>query len=215
MPGVLVPLAEQSGLITEIGGWVLAHACPDRNRWDGHSQTDDLTMAVNVSASQLMSADFTATVGEVLENTGTDPRLLTLEITESVFVQDSERARVVLRELKRIGVNLALDDFGTGYSSLSYLDHFPIDIVKIDQSFIAAMNQESATHIIVSAVVELAHALGMTVVAEGVETRQQRDELNSLGCDHCQGYYFAHPMSADDLDVLVGDRDAGSMLHLP
>jgi diguanylate cyclase (GGDEF)-like protein len=215
LPGVLVPLAEQSGLITEIGGWVLEHACPDLNRWDDDSQTDDFTMAVNVSAYQLMSPDFSATVAKVLENTGTDPRLLTLEVTESVFVQDSERARVVLRELKRIGVNLALDDFGTGYSSLSYLDHFPIDIVKIDRGFIAAMNQESATHIIVSAVVDLAHALGMTVVAEGVETREQRDELDLLGCDHCQGYYFSHPMSADDLDVLVGGRVAGSMLHLP
>ena len=215
LPAVLVPLAEQSGLITEIGGWVLEHACPDLDRWDDHSHTNDLTMAINVSVYQLMSADFAATVAKVLETTGTDPRLLTLEVTENVFVQDSERARVVLGELKRIGVNLALDDFGTGYSSLSYLDRFPIDIVKIDKSFIAAMNQEPASHIIVSAVVELAHALGMTVVAEGVETREQRDELDLLGCDHCQGYYFAHPMSADELDVLVGERVAGSLMHLP
>jgi diguanylate cyclase (GGDEF)-like protein len=177
MPAVLVPLAEQSGFITEIGRWVLEQACPDRNRWDDNGHTDDLTVAVNVSAHQLMSSNFIATVTKVLSETATDPRLLTLEVTESVFVQDSDRAQVVLRELKRIGVNLALDDFGTGYASLNYLKRFPIDIVKIDQGFIADMVQEPASHFIVSAVIELAHQLGMTVVAEGVETAQQRDEL--------------------------------------
>ncbi len=118
-------------------------------------------------------------------------------MTESVFLQDSERAQVVLGELKKIGVNLALDDFGTGYSSLNYLKQFPIDIVKIDRGFVADMNDEPASHAIVSAVIELAHLLGMTVVAEGVETIEQRDQLASLGCDNCQGFYFAHPMSAE------------------
>ena len=215
LPEVLVPLAEQSGLITEIGGWVLEQACPDRNRWQDHGQSDDLTMAVNVSAYQLMSSNFAATVARVVTETGTDPRLLTLEVTENVFVQDSDRAQVVLGELKRIGVNLALDDFGTGYASLNYLKRFPIDIVKIDQGFIADMDQERASHAIVSAVIELAHQLGMTVVAEGVETAQQRDQLISLGCDYGQGFYFAHPMSADAFDALVGAGMAGSTLHLP
>lgn len=215
LPAVLVPLAEQSGLINEIGRWVLEQACPDRNRWHNHSETDDLTMAVNVSVYQLMSSNFAPSVSQVLSETGTDPRLLTLEVTESVFVQDSDRASVVLRELKRIGVNLALDDFGTGYASLNYLKRFPIDIVKIDQGFVADMVHEPASHAIVSAVIELGHQLGMTVVAEGVETEQQRDELMALGCDYSQGFHFAHPMSADDLDALVVGRVAGSTLHLP
>ena len=215
LPDVLVPLAEQSGLITEIGRWVLEQACPDRNRWHDRGPTDDLTVAVNVSALQLMSADFPATVAMVLSQTGTDPRLLTLEVTESVFVQDSERAQVVLGELKKIGVNLALDDFGTGYSSLNYLKQFPIDIVKIDQGFVADMDQQPASHAIVSAVIELAHLLGMTVVAEGVETVGQRDQLAALGCDYCQGFYFAHPMPAETLESLMSGRVSGATVHLP
>jgi EAL domain-containing protein (putative c-di-GMP-specific phosphodiesterase class I) len=118
-------------------------------------------------------------------------------------VQESERAFVVLSELKRLGVTLALDDFGTGYSSLNYLKRFPIDIVKIDQGFVADLEQDPASHAIVYAVIELAHMLGMTVVAEGVETAEQHEQLASLGCDSCQGYYFARPMPADDLDTLV------------
>lgn len=215
LPTEVIPLAEQSDLIIEIGRWVLERACPDRNRWCGTGLTDDFTVAVNVSAHQLMSPDFPATVATVLSETGTNPRHLTLELTESVFVLDSERAQVVLRELKRIGVNLALDDFGTGYSSLNYLKQFPIDIVKIDQGFVADMNQEPASHAIVSAVIELSHLLGMTVVAEGVETIKQWNQLASLGCDQCQGFYFAHPMSPDDLDSLMRGRVSGVPLHLP
>ena len=172
-------------------------------------------MAVNVSAYQLMSPDFVAAVGTVLRESSTDPRLLTLEMTESVFLQDSERAHVVLSELKKMGVNLALDDFGTGYSSLNYLKRFPIDIVKIDQGFVADMTDDPASHAIVSAVIELAHLLGMTVVAEGVETVEQRDQLALLGCDHSQGFYFARPMPAEDLDVLMRGPLPGSTLHFP
>ena len=215
LPAVLVPLAEQAGLITQIGRWVLEQACPDRNRWGIPGHNDELTVAVNVSAYQLMSPDFVAAVGTVLEDSGTDPRLLTLEMTESVFLQDSERAQVVLSELKKMGVNLALDDFGTGYSSLNYLKKFPIDIVKIDQGFVADMNHDPASHAIVSAVIELAHLLDMTVVAEGVETIEQRDQLASLGCDNCQGFYFARPMSADDMDALMQGPRPGGTVHFP
>jgi EAL domain-containing protein (putative c-di-GMP-specific phosphodiesterase class I) len=172
-------------------------------------------MSVNVSAHQLMSPDFAASVAAVLAGTDTDPRLVTMEVTESVFVQDSERALVVLSELKHLGVELALDDFGTGYSSLNYLKRFPIDIVKIDKGFVADMEHDLASHTIVFAVVELAHILGMTVVAEGVETAEQHQRLASLGCDSCQGYYFARPMSADDLDTLMQQAGAGGTVHLP
>jgi diguanylate cyclase (GGDEF)-like protein len=215
MPTVLIPIAEQSGLIIEIGRWVLEQACPDRHRWRSHRHTDEFTMSVNVSPQQLMSADFATTVAEVLFRSETDPRLVTLEVTESVFVQHSERALIVLEKLKRLGVQLALDDFGTGYSSLNYLKRFPIDIVKIDKAFVADLDGDPASHAIVFSVVELAHRLGMSVVAEGVETAAQHEQLAALGCDHCQGYYFARPMRADALDTLIRQRVPGYTVHLP
>ena len=214
-PTLLVPVAERSGLITEIGRWVLEQACADRHRWQNRQQSDDLAMSVNVSAHQLMSPNYVSTVAAALSGTDTDPKLVTLEVTESVFVQDSERALVVLSELKHLGVKLALDDFGTGYSSLNYLKRFPIDIVKIDQTFVADLERDQASHAIVLAVIELAHMLGMSVVAEGVETAEQHKHLASLGCDSCQGYYFARPISADDLDTLIQRSVAGETVHLP
>ena len=211
MPALLIPVAEQSGLIADVGEWVLLQACSDRRRWDNRGQTDSVTMAVNVSAHQLMVTDFAATVASALVGTGTNPELLTLEVTESVFVQDSERALVVLAELKDLGVRLALDDFGTGYASLSYLKRFPIDIVKIDQGFIADLEIDPSSKAIVSAIVELAHQLKMSVVAEGIETADQRSLLESLGCDLCQGYYFARPMPAADLDALTQASNAAGV----
>jgi len=213
-PATLIPLAEQAGIITEIGQWVLEQACLDRRRWQG-ADDDNLAVSVNVSAYQLMSPDFTTAVEEVLLGTQTDPGQLTLEVTESVFAQDSERALMVLNDLKQLGVMLALDDFGTGYSSLSYLKEFPVDIVKIDQGFVADVVQDRASHAIVAAVVNLAHALQLTVVAEGVETVRQHAEVAELGCDACQGYYFARPMPADALDALMSSRVAGGNPCLP
>ncbi len=197
LPTVLVPLAEQSGLINGIGQWVLEQTCSDLHGWHIHGQADHLNMAVNVSGHRLMSLDFAATVASVLADTETDPKLVTLEVTESVFVDDSHRALVVLSDLHDLGVSLALDDFGTGYSSLTYLNRFPIDIVKIDQSFVAGLGRDRASNAIVLAVVEVARTLGMRVVAEGVETAEQLRELAGLGCESCQGFYFARPMSAD------------------
>ncbi|MEY2451814.1 MAG: hypothetical protein QOD92_1388 [Acidimicrobiaceae bacterium] len=212
-PTLLVPLAEQSQLITKIGRWVLAQACADRQRWQTLGQADELTMSINVSPHQLLSPGFVTIVASVLSETDTDPERVTLDITESVFVQDCERALVVLKELKDVGVKVALDDFGTGNSSFNYLTRYPIDIVKIDQGFVADLARDPGVHAIVTTVVELAHLLGKTVVAEGVETIEQHLLLAELGCDHCQGYYFAHPMAADDLDALVNsearkDREA-------
>jgi EAL domain-containing protein (putative c-di-GMP-specific phosphodiesterase class I) len=160
-------------------------------------------MSVNVSVHQLMLAGFAASVAAVLATDHTDPRLLTLEMTESVFIRDAERALVVLHDLKDIGVLLAIDDFGTGYSSLSYLGQFPVDIVKLDRSFVADLERVVASHTIVSAVVQLAHDLGLTVVAEGVETAEQHLAVTRLGCDSCQGFYFARPMSAASLEALT------------
>jgi len=199
-PTVAIPIAEQSDLISEIGCWVLERACIDRNRLQQAKPRPDLEVCVNVSPHQILGEGFCGTVERVLAATATPPRLVTLEMTESVYVEDTERAQVVLADLKGLGVQLALDDFGTGFSSLGYLEQFPIDIVKIDQSFVARLGRAPANAAIVRAVIDLAHALKMTVIAEGVETADQHDELAALACDSCQGFYFAPPMSADDLE---------------
>jgi diguanylate cyclase (GGDEF)-like protein len=214
-PSILIPLAEHSGVIAEIGGWVLGQAWADRHLWQSQRQGDHLAMSVNVSAHQLMAPGFADSVAVVLNSVDADPGLLTLEVTESVFLRDSERALVVLKDLKAIGVKIALDDFGTGYSSLSYLQRFPVDIIKVDQSFVANLGHDSASHLIVDAVVHLAHGLGMTVVAEGVETLIQYLEIARLGCDSCQGYYFARPMPATNLETLIQPWLDGNNAYLP
>ena len=204
MPDVFVPLAEESGLMSEIGRWVLERACRDRHHWQKERPTDEFRLSVNVSAHQLLAPDYAKNVAAVLARTGTDPKLLTLDITENVF-RDGDRALAVLRELKGIGVTLALDDFGTGASSLNSLARFPIDIVKIDRPLVAGLAEDPASHAVVFAVVELAHILGMLVVAEGVETAEQHRRLTALRCDSGQGHYFARPMGADDIDAWLAD----------
>jgi EAL domain-containing protein (putative c-di-GMP-specific phosphodiesterase class I) len=160
-----------------------------------------------------MRAGFTDAVAAVLRDTGTDPTQLTLEITESVFVEDVERAVVVLEGLKRLGVTLALDDFGTGYSSLSYLQRFPIDVVKIDQQFIGQLSHPPSS-MIVLAVVQIAHVLGLSVVAEGVETAKHHVQVQGLGCDSAQGFYFARPIAAGEIDAMIQHRQVGGALPL-
>jgi diguanylate cyclase (GGDEF)-like protein len=213
-PTVFIPYAEQSGQIIELGQWVLEQAWRDRQIWQRH-RVDEIAMSVNVSAHQFMSADFANTVASVLDTGSTDPGLLTLEVTESVFVRDSERALIVLEELKAIGVKLALDDFGTGYSSLSYLQTLPIDTLKVDRSFIWKLDGDPAGSTILTAIIQLAHGLGMTVVSEGVETAEQRQQLSALGSDFCQGFYFAHPMPALRLDALIQYSGNGVSPQLP
>ncbi len=204
---VFIPFAEQSGRIVAIGRWVLEQACRDRQRLQ-RSRSDELGVSVNASIHQFMSAGFLDSVIAALASTSTDPRLLTLEVTESVFVRDSARARIVLDELKVIGVKLALDDFGTGYSSLSRLMNLPIDTVKIEREFIFNLKDEPVGHPVVRSVIELAHGLGMTVVAEGVETAEQHQTLTELGCDYCQGYYFTRPMPVASLEALIQHQPA-------
>jgi diguanylate cyclase (GGDEF)-like protein len=192
-----VMLAEQSGLINGIGRWVLEQACLDRRRWRGKGAAGH-EISVNVSARQLLAVDFTRSVESVLSATDTEPHAVTLELTESVFVQGKE-VLAVLDDLKSLGVMLALDDFGTGYSSLGYLKKLPIDTLKIDRVFIADLDRDPVSRLIVQAIVGMAHGLGMAVVAEGVQTAAQHDEVAALGCDAYQGFYFAHPSSADDV----------------
>ena len=209
-PSVFIPFAEQSGQIVELGRWVLEHACADRQRWQARSATQ-IAMSVNVSPHQFMSAGFAQTVQTVLSSTETEPALLTLEVTERVFIRDEQRALVVLKELKEIGVNLALDDFGSGYSSLGSLNTLPIDTIKIDQTFIAKLNEQPGSREVIAAIIALAHSIGMTVVCEGIETDQQHHQVIELGTDFCQGFYFAEPMVAAHVDDLIhrpGDEAA-------
>ncbi|MBA3233976.1 MAG: EAL domain-containing protein [Propionibacteriales bacterium] len=210
----MVKIAEQSSLISEIGAWVLERSCDDRGQWLQQYPDAPLDLAVNVSARQLMTSDFSATVASVLSNTGMDPTALVLEMTEYILMEDSERAMEALSGLKELGIRLALDDFGTGYSSLSYLRWLPIDIVKIDQGFIADIGHASEGPAIAAAVTNLAHVLGLAVTAEGVETQSQRDEINMMGCDSAQGFFYARPMSAAAIGAQFSAVPA-MQLHLP
>jgi diguanylate cyclase (GGDEF)-like protein len=215
-PQTAIRLAEQASLVSEIGAWVLQQACLDRHRWMRSLHTDELVICVNVSAHQLMGAGFARSVEALLSRTDTNPELVTLEVTEGVFLQDNGHVLDAVNRLKQIGVRLALDDFGTGYSSLSYLKRLPVDVVKLDRVFIADLERDLASRLIVSAVVGLAHGLGITVVAEGVESVEQYRQVVALDCDSYQGFYFAHPMSADALaGLLVGDGEASGAEPLP
>jgi EAL domain-containing protein (putative c-di-GMP-specific phosphodiesterase class I) len=214
-PSVLIPLAERAGLIPAIGQWVFETASAEQDRWRHDYQVYDMALSVNVSAHQLMAAEFVDIVAAVLDASRSPADRLTLEMTESVFVSDGERALAVLNDLKELGVKLALDDFGTGYSSLSYLVQFPVDIIKIDRIFVAGLGRDKPNQAIVAAVIQLAHDLGSTVVAEGVETLEQYRALVELGSDCCQGFYFARPMSAASIDRLVERRVDGSRQSLP
>jgi diguanylate cyclase (GGDEF)-like protein len=199
----MVGVAEQSGLIGELGAWILERSCVDRGRWLREHPEMPLDLAVNVSTRQLMSPEFCGIVASIMARTAMDPAALILEVTENVVIDDSDRAVTVLTALRELGVRLALDDFGTGYSSLSYLRRLPVDIVKIDQGFVADIGGAPSGVAILSAVTNLAHALGLRVTAEGVETKRQRDELRSIGCDDAQGFFFARPMPADEIAGLT------------
>jgi len=209
-PGRFIPVAEESGLIIPIGAWVLEQACHQLRDWHhlGHGGPEG-SVEVNLSARQIDDPQIVATIEEILSRTGLSPRHLTLEITESALMRDAAAALVVLRALKDIGVLLAIDDFGTGYSSLSYLQRFPLDVLKVDRMFVEELGQDGGGDEIVSAVITLAHALGLEVVAEGVETTQQLDILRALDCDFAQGFLFSRPVPAGELRSLFGVQLCG------
>ena len=209
-PDVFIPLAEKAGFVAAVGQWVLEEACEQQARWRDDFRLDDLAVSVNVSANQLMAPGFVDLVASVIGTSLRPLSQLTLEITESVLLSDTKRALMVLYDLKALGVKLALDDFGTGFSALSYLLRLPVDIVKIDQVFVAGLGYNYTSRAIVSAVVQMAHDLGLTVVAEGVETAGQQRELARLGCDSCQGFYFACPMPAAKVELLLRHRLDGA-----
>jgi EAL domain-containing protein (putative c-di-GMP-specific phosphodiesterase class I) len=202
-PAVFIPLAEDIGLINELGEWVLTTACAEAATWPEH-----IRLAVNVSPVQLKSRTLALRITGALAASGLKPDRLELEITEAVLIRDDEAALAILHQLREIGVRIALDDFGTGYSSLSYLKRFPFDKIKIDRCFVSDIAEADGSSSIVQAVVNIAAALNMTTTAEGVETAAQRDLLRKLGCTEMQGYLFSAPKAAADVKRLFSAADA-------
>ena len=213
-PLTAIGLAERTGLIVDIGVWVLSNACRQRAEWLRARPEQPLDLAINISVRELLSPGFAASVAAIIVDTQMNPAALVLEVTEGIFIEAGEQAMKVLSDLRALGIRLALDDFGTGYSSLNYLRRFPVDIVKIDQGFVADITRDPTAAAIVSAVTQLSHALGMSVIAEGVETWQQRDRLVDLGCEMAQGFLYARPLSSTELSTALQARD-GELLVLP
>jgi EAL domain-containing protein (putative c-di-GMP-specific phosphodiesterase class I) len=201
-PMEFIHLAEETGLIFAIGRWALRQACRDMTEMS----RDELTVNVNLSSRQFSQPDLLEQIEEALSASGLPPRRLKLEITESVLMENAESAVSVLNRLKELGVRLGIDDFGTGYSSLSYLLKFPADTLKIDRSFMWAMGDGGRHAQIVRTIVLLAHSLDMDVVAEGVETEEQRAHLRALECGYGQGYLFSRPVPSDRARVMIQEE---------
>jgi EAL domain-containing protein (putative c-di-GMP-specific phosphodiesterase class I) len=193
-PMQFIPLAEETGLILSIGQWVLDTACAQLKAWEQDALTRDLVLAVNVSAEQFRHADFVAQVQATVQRHAINPRLLKLELTENLLLEKIEDVITTMNTLKEIGIQFSLDDFGTGYSSLQYIKQLPLDQLKIDQSFIRDLATDSSDKAIVRTIIAMADSLKLDVIAEGVETEQQRQPLLDKGCTHFQGYLFGKPV---------------------
>jgi diguanylate cyclase (GGDEF)-like protein/PAS domain S-box-containing protein len=202
-PNDFIPIAEETGLIVQVGEWVLRTACAQLKAWQNNGTVRNAKMAVNLSARQFKQHNIVKMVSRILQETGCAAASLELEITESVVMDDPEAAVATLQHLSNMGVSLAIDDFGTGYSSLSYLKRFPIDALKIDRSFVRDITTDSDDAAIAKAVIALAHSMKLKVIAEGVETIEQLDFLREQQCDQMQGYYLSRPVSAMQLDQLL------------
>jgi EAL domain-containing protein (putative c-di-GMP-specific phosphodiesterase class I) len=201
-PAEFIPIAEQSGFIVAIGDWVLRQAVAQAALW--HAQGRGLVVCINVSAVQFHRAGFVDRVAEALAQAALPPGLLELELTESILIQDAQEALLRLQALSRLGVKLAIDDFGTGYSSLGYLKRFPIDRLKIDRSFVRGLPSDASDAGIVHAIVNLGRALHLEIVAEGVETEDQRQFLLRTGCEQYQGFLFAPALDSASFEARLG-----------
>jgi EAL domain-containing protein (putative c-di-GMP-specific phosphodiesterase class I) len=196
-PGAFLPQAEASALIRPLTSWVIDHALQEWLHWMG--QGHECGIAINVSARNLLDGEFAASLDDALRRHGVDPGRVELELTESALISDPERVRATLARIREIGARVAVDDFGTGYSSLDSLKRLPITTLKVDRSFVHGMAHDENQAIIVHSTINLAHNLGMRVVAEGVEDQETLDLLEILGCDCAQGYFIARPQPADSL----------------
>ena len=202
-PADFIPVAESSGMIVPIGEWVLRQACRDARRWDQIPGGEALSVSVNLSGRQLQTSELPSMVPQALLEAGLAPGRLTLEMTESVLIERTDETLALLHELRRMGVRLAIDDFGTGYSSLSYLHRFPVDVVKIDRSFIESLTGEADETSLVGSIIRIGQGMRVTTVAEGIEDAAQLRALERLGCDNGQGFHFARPMSAADFETYI------------
>jgi EAL domain-containing protein (putative c-di-GMP-specific phosphodiesterase class I) len=196
-PAYFVRIAEECGLIDDLGMFTLRRAFEDSRRWES------LRVAINVSASQLRLKDFAEKLSDLVWECKVDPRRFELEITEGVLLGDDVTTQETLRHLRQMGFSLALDDFGTGYSSLSYLQRYPVDKIKIDRSFITNLGADTEAEAVVGAIVKLARALKLSVIAEGVETLEQRERLTAVGCSEVQGFLYSKAVAADEIDELL------------
>jgi EAL domain-containing protein (putative c-di-GMP-specific phosphodiesterase class I) len=204
-PGEFIPLAEESGLIIDVGRWVLREACRVVAGWGDDPVLGRLSLAVNISGRQLRAPGLAQTVASALADTGLDPARLLLEVTESVLMENDKVAVILLEELRRSGIRLAVDDFGTGYSSLGALLRLPIDQLKIDRSFVQGLPDDEDAGTIARAVVSLGHNLNLTVLAEGIETAAQLVALREFGCDLGQGFLFSRPVPDGALQQVVAE----------
>jgi diguanylate cyclase (GGDEF)-like protein/PAS domain S-box-containing protein len=214
-PSDFIHLAEESGAILDLGRWILETACRQTRAWQEETGRSDFTVSVNVSGRQLVDPNLVDDVARVLSVSGLDPKCLTLEITESVLVLNVEETVATLRALKALGIRLAIDDFGTGYSSLSYLRQFPVDILKVDRSFVASLDGGTDSVALVRSIVSLSSTLRLDTVAEGIETSEQRQVLRGLGTRHGQGYLFARPMGPAELGDLLAHGAASGPAAMP
>jgi diguanylate cyclase (GGDEF)-like protein/PAS domain S-box-containing protein len=203
-PSEFIPVAENTGVIVDIGRWVLQETCVQVRRWqDNYPSESPLRACVNLSARQFHTPDLADVIAEVVKETGLDPKSLELEITETVVMKDAQVTLGILETLRALGVQLAIDDFGTGYSSLAYLTRFPVDTLKIDRLFIAGLDKSAEDEVIVAAMIGLAQDLGLTAIPEGVETLEQLRWLRNAGCDASQGFYFSRPLPTETVDALL------------
>ncbi len=206
-PGAFIPVAEESGLIVPMGEWVMREACRQTQCWNlGDAAVDPVGICVNISPREFGTENLVQRVREILQESGLEPHLLKLEVTENLTMKDAGRTTQIMHELSAVGASLSLDDFGTGYSSLSYLKRFPIRTLKIDRSFVADMERSKESCDIVQTVIALGHRLGLKVVAEGIETEAQRKLLKAFRCDMGQGYLFSRPVEAERAGTMLEGR---------
>jgi EAL domain-containing protein (putative c-di-GMP-specific phosphodiesterase class I) len=202
-PLEFIPVAEATGLILPLGQWILKSACDQLARWSDDPHTNRLMVAVNVSVRQFSQNDFVEQVLAIIETSGADPKRLKFELTESLLVHDFENVVEKMARLKAAGISFSLDDFGTGYSSLSYLKRLPLDQLKIDQSFVRDILIDTNDAILCRSTIALAESMGLRVIAEGVESAEQRNALAGMGCYAFQGYWFSRPLPIEEFETYV------------
>jgi EAL domain-containing protein (putative c-di-GMP-specific phosphodiesterase class I) len=200
-PDTFIPLAEETGIIIEIGEWVLKQVCIQLKIWERSGI--NINTFINISAIQLQNKDFLYNVKRIIKETNVNPTLINFEITESVLIKSTKKVKRMLEELKDLGIKIALDDFGTGYSSLLYLNTFPIDIIKIDRAFIQNISNSNIKKTIVEGILYIAQNLGIDVIAEGIENKEELEFLEKRNCNKAQGYLFSEPLAIDEVEIFL------------